>query len=550
MTESERRQAGLTRKELIGGGASAAAAAILTQGGLEQAVAARRGTRRDVAGMNIILFLTDQERAIQHFPRHWLRRNLPGMRRLRRHGLSFERAFTNACMCSPARSTLMSGYFPAQHGVKYTLEEDMPAEGSVDAEGNPVQPTYPQVELPTDLANLATVMKAAGYNVVYKGKWHCSKPAEKEHAVPADLEKYGFDRWDPPDAGANQTVPEAGGGYVDNDGRFVDSVGAGASEGALQYLDSFASGEQPFFMVISLVNPHDVLFYPSRTFEEAGYDRSWLEGEIEVPPTNDEDLSEKPTVQEEFLKIFNLTGKPRTEAEKRSYLNFYGNLMRSSDSYLVNVLDKLEQHGLLDGTLIVRTSDHGEMGLAHGGLRQKNFNFYEEAIRVPLIYSNPKLYPRPLSSDALVSHVDFLPTLASLAGAPKSARVNWQGVDYSKLVLEPAANDSAQDYIVFTYDDYQSGQANGPYPKPPNHIVSIREGRWKLARYHDVNPEVDQRKPPQWEMYDLEHDPLEQHNIAHRGAKRTKLQEREFRRLKRKLARVERMRLHPKPQRA
>ena len=90
------------------------------------------------------------------------------MRRLQRHGLSFERAFTNACMCSPARSTLMSGYFPAQHGVKYTLEEDMPA-----AE-------YPQVELPTDLPNLATVMTAAGYNVVYKGKWHCSKPAGSE----------------------------------------------------------------------------------------------------------------------------------------------------------------------------------------------------------------------------------------------------------------------------------------------------------------------------------------------------------------------------------
>ena len=87
------------------------------------------------------------------------------MRRLKRHGLSFERAFTNACMCSPARSTLMSGYLPAQHGVKYTLESDMPAD------------QYPQVELPTDLPNLATVMSAAGYNVVYKGKWHCSKPA-------------------------------------------------------------------------------------------------------------------------------------------------------------------------------------------------------------------------------------------------------------------------------------------------------------------------------------------------------------------------------------
>ncbi len=173
MSRVGRAQGGLTRKQLLGTGASAAAAALLAQsGGIERALAAAKGKRRDVAGMNIVLFLTDQERAIQHFPPNWLRQNLPGMRRLRRTALSFERAFTNACMCSPARSTLMSGYFPAQHGVKYTLEEDMPAS------------EYPQVELPTDLPNLATVMKAAGYNVVYKGKWHCSKPAGAEARCP------------------------------------------------------------------------------------------------------------------------------------------------------------------------------------------------------------------------------------------------------------------------------------------------------------------------------------------------------------------------------
>jgi len=534
MTDSERREAGLTRKQLLGTGAGAAAAALLAQSGAEALGAKGKGAGRSVAGMNVLLILTDQERAIQHFPATWLRRNLPGMRRLRRHGISFERAFTNACMCSPARSTLMSGFFPAQHGVKYTLEEDMP------------YPEYEaQVELPPPpaLPNLATVMRAAGYNVIYKGKWHCSKPAEKEHAVPADLEKYGFDRWNPPDAGANQTVPEAGGGYVDNDGRFIDSQGEGADEGALQYLSSNAAQEQPFFMVISLVNPHDVLFYPSRTFEEAGYDATWLEGEIGVPATNGESLKTKPTAQEEFLKIFNLTGKPSSEAEKRRYLNFYGNLMRSSDSYVVNVLDKLEETGLLDDTLIVRTADHGEMGLTHGGMRQKNFNFYEEAIRVPLVYSNPRLYPRPLSTDAMVSHVDFLPTLASLAKAPGSARANWQGVDYSSLVLRPGKDKSTQNYVVFTYDDYQSGQKSPPYPKPPNHIVSIREGRWKLAKYYDVAKENPKR--PQWEMYDLKTDPEETENIAHPRFDRSPAQEKQLQRLKRKLARVEKTRLRP-----
>ena len=69
MSRTDKREGGLTRKELIGSGASVAAAALLAQGsGVERALAASKGKRRDVAGMNIIVFLTDQERAIQHFP--------------------------------------------------------------------------------------------------------------------------------------------------------------------------------------------------------------------------------------------------------------------------------------------------------------------------------------------------------------------------------------------------------------------------------------------------------------------------------------------------
>jgi choline-sulfatase len=527
---------GLTRKQLLGSGAGAAAAALLAGSGVDPALAVGKGGRKNVAGMNVILILTDQERAIQHFPPNWLRRNLPGMRRLRRHGLSFERAFTNACMCSPARSTLLSGYFPAQHGVKYTLEEDMP------------YPEYPlQAELPRppELENPATVVRAAGYTPVYKGKWHCSKPAIKENAQPSDLAKYGWERWNPPDAGANQSVPEAGGGYVDNDGRFVESVGSNeeGKEGVMQYLSSVAAKQQPFFLVISLVNPHDVLFFPSKTFEEAGYDDSWIRGEIKPPATVEESLKTKPSVQEEFRNIFNFTGKPKGPVQQAQYLNFYGNLMRSSDNYIVDVLDKLEEVGLYDETLIVRTADHGEMGLAHGGMRQKNFNFYEEATRVPLVYSNPKLFPTPRTTDAMVSHVDFLPTLASLVDAPKPARSNWQGKDYSSLILRPKKGKTVQDYVVFTYDDVQSGQKKGPYPKAPNHIVSIREKRWKLAKYYAVEPKKP--TPPQWEMYDLKEDPEETENIAHRSYKRSELQEREFRRLKKKLAQVEKTRLKP-----
>jgi choline-sulfatase len=484
-----------------------------------------------MAGMNVVLFVTDQDRAIQHFPPGWTEKNLPGLTRLQRHGVTFRNAFTNACMCSPARATMMTGYFPAQHGVKYTLEEDMPAD------------QYPQVEMPPDLPNLASVMAAAGYSVVYKGKWHLNKPAH-EKWVPDDVGQYGFARWNPQDAGANQDIPQAGGGDPDNDGRFMldDGPMELGREGALAYLGSEAARQQPFFLVVSLVNPHDVLFYP-KTYQEAGYEDAWLRGDIELPATVDEDLSTKPSAQEQFRNLFALTGLLDTPEKKRNYLNFYGNLMKASDAYLVDVLDELRAQGLHDDTVVIRTADHGEMGMAHGGMRQKNFNVYEESLRVPLVYSNPRLFPERRETDALVSHVDFLPTLASLFDAPRSARADWEGVDYSASVLRPGAARAPQRYTVFTWDDWQAGQASPPYVQPPNHIVSIREARWKLARYFD--PQGTERS--QWEMYDLENDPLERDNLAWKGHKRTIEQELHFRRLRRKLARIQKTRLAPLP---
>jgi arylsulfatase A-like enzyme len=226
---------------------------------------------------------------------------------------------------------------------------------------------------------------------------------------------------------------------------------------------------------------------------------------------------------------------------KRDYLNFYGNLLKASDTYLVQILDTLEAQGLLDNTLIIQTSDHGEMGMAHGGLRQKNFNFYEETLRVPLVFSNPTLYPKPAQSSALVSHVDFLPTVAALFNAPDAARSSWQGQDYSRIVRDPEAK-GVQDYVVFTYDDVQAGQASGPYVPPPNHITSIRETRYKLAKYYDVDGDVAE----QWEMYDLEKDRLEERNIAAPRVPRTPEEEQELRRLQAKLLEVEQTRLQPR----
>jgi len=486
----------------------------------------------NLKGMNVLLFMIDQQRAIQHFPKNWAEENLHGLTRLKANGLTFPRAFCNACMCSPSRATLMTGYFPAQHGVKWTLETNMPS------------PEYPQAQLPLDLPNIATVMASVGYSTPYKGKFHLSKPLPHTDWKPEDVNKYGFQRWNPPDGGANQDTIEFGGGQADNDGRFMYFNGPTAEnkEGVLAYLNSVAAAQQPFFMVVSLVNPHDVLAYPNTAMTN-GYTPRWLEGNIGLPETIDEDLSTKPSVQQQLLDLLNATNGlgPLEGPQRRNYLNFYGNLMKSSDHYLVEILDTLRDRGLLEKTLVVYTSDHGEMGLAHGGLRQKNFNFYEETLRVPLVYSNPVLFRNPVESEAMVSHVDFLPTLANLFGAPPSARADWQGVDYSQIVMDPQAP-ATQKYVVFTYDDYQSGQPKGPYPGPLNHIVSIREERYKLAEYYSLDhPDL----APQWEMYDLLENPEETRNLAWSGHHMTDHQKQEYERLRADLEAVKRTRLQP-----
>ena len=130
----------LSRRELLRRGAAIAGPALML-GRVPGAEAA--ASRPTVAGMNVIIFITDQQRHQQHFPPGWSKRNLPGFSRLQAHGLTFENAFCSASMCSPSRASLLTGYFPAQHGVKYTLEDNMPDD------------EYPQVELSTSFKNIA-----------------------------------------------------------------------------------------------------------------------------------------------------------------------------------------------------------------------------------------------------------------------------------------------------------------------------------------------------------------------------------------------------------
>jgi hypothetical protein len=144
------------------------------------------------------------------------------------------------------------------------------------------------------------------------------------------------------------------------------------------------------------------------------------------------------------------------------------------------------------------------MAMCHGGLRQKAFVAYEEVLRIPLIWSNPELFPEAKTTAAMVSHVDLLPTLCALTGV---AGKDFKGKDYSHVLLNPDANTSptaVQEYVVFTFDDiYSAGDraqvGEDGAVSPPNRIQAVRTPEYKLARYWDG----DGVRPDQGEFYDL-----------------------------------------------
>jgi choline-sulfatase len=470
---------------------------------------------------NLLIIMTDQEREVMHWPDGWAEANLPARNRLLKHGLRFTRAQCNTAACSPSRATFLTGRYPAQHGVKNVLRCDKPAD---------------QVQsrlsiLPSDLPNLATVLRAAGYHVVLKGKFHLSRPVQFNRAMKrhywsdADVrhmeERYGFSGWNPPDMSDPMHLTDLGGGAINNDGRFVDGSGTAAGdarsfdvlhrESAVHFLDSY-DGEKPFCLIVALVNPHDVQEYPGRgvrglsispTFARGGYRlEDFAHLPIGLPPNVDDDLATKPSVQASFRRFLAIaTGHVSTRERQLNYARFYAYLNRQVDAQILKVLDALDRNSLTDDTIVIRTSDHGELGLSHG-MRQKFYNVYRETLSVPLIVSNPRLYPEPRTTDAFASLIDIIPTLTTLVG-DDPRRYGFKGRDLTPVLMDPAA--SVQDVLHFTYDD-------DAFPvKGADCIRAIVERDWKYAVYYDPFTGA----PTEYEMYDLKRDPYEMTNLAH-----------------------------------
>jgi len=451
---------------------------------------------------NIVIIITDQERYPQHWPVDYdYAAKHPARTALARNGITFRRAYCNSAMCSPSRANLFTGMHPPQHGLDHTLTYNYSL-NSLAATEKPMSLAVP---------NMATMLASAGYRVVLKGKWHLSKHKDGTPPDSLDVAQYGFAEWEPTTAGEATDPEDFGGGCANWDGKIGAQVQTWLQNNAPY------DPNNPFALIVSLANPHDLLSYPNTWDSQSATDpncynyktsANFNQG-ITLPSTINEklDRNNKPSVQSAALDLYaGVLGTLLSDQNKLNYVNFYADLQIMIDNQIEAVLAELTNQGLIESTVIIRVSDHGEMGLSHGGLRQKMFNAYEETIHIPLVISNPILFPTAVETDALASLVDVMPTIATIASVPFPNRSLFKGQDLTPLFTNPTG--SVQNSILFTFDDDRAGTGwvSPNIENKPHHIHAMihrdADGEWKFARYFNPEGGVEE----EYEMYRLKNE--------------------------------------------
>ena len=429
---------------------------------------------------NVLLLITDQQRYPCHWPDDpgWLRDLTPNDQRLADTGLTFRRAFCNTSMCSPSRATLLTGQYPAQHGVTLTHTQadlrpdprNLPAVTATlfDILRSPGAPRQRAMrgfgrgllqlgpksgnepELQPDTPNLAQMLRAAGLRGGLQGQVAPDPPGG--HRLAAG--RMGAIRRG--SAATRLRVRRLGAARCrrEREGRALrggQRRPAGRRDGTSSTRDrpsagwgaptcrspSASSSRSSTRTTCSATRPS--------TWAVDTRDRSSATSTCGCLPTLVEDMRNKPTVHE--LMRMGMTaylGPLNGERAKLDYVNFYAHLHRVVDAQIGRLLDALgdpaDPRSLRSRTVIFRCADHGEMGLSHGGLRQKAFNAYEETIHIPLVDLEPgRCSPKPAQTDAFASLIDLVPTIATdrrRGPRPHGPTARIRGRDLSPVLAE------------------------------------------------------------------------------------------------------------------
>lgn len=410
---------------------------------------------------NILLLITDEERERVWFPDHV---RFPNRERMAAGGMQFTNHHVHTFPCTPSRATILTGRHAASTGMFDNTNFNWQ---------QPLDPAIP---------TLGHRLSAAGYTCGYVGKWHLGGESRRN-----GLQQYGFQDWKGPDAHGTPYL-----GHF-KDGRTADRAARWIAEHA---------DRGPWLLVCSFVNPHDIMLYP-RFRKPRVTDHG-----AQIPPNFADDLSTKPLTQRYWKVTCDVTGGTvRDERAWRRLINAYIDLNLEVDSHIGTVLDALARSGAESNTLVMSTSDHGDLAGAHG-LRQKAANLYRENAQVPLTMCWPGTITAGSSSSRLSGAVDLLPTLLSVAGAPQTDRL--PGRDLSPLWSDP--HRAVRDSVLVTSDAFSSMGPAGPHRGFLRGIITETH---KYGRYFMPGEQHRGRAAADLELYDRLEDPAEMRSLVH-----------------------------------
>lgn len=400
---------------------------------------------------NILLIINDQQtaEAMSCAGNKWVK--TPHMDRLAGHGTRFTKAWCAQPLCVPSRAAMLTGKYPHQVGAPINVHEKKGYWGD-------------------DIKVMGKIMKDAGYETGYVGKWHVPIPTKS-------VEKHGFD-------------------YIVNTER-GDWQDASIPADCAKFMKK-QKGDKPFFLVASFINPHDIC--------------EWARGqalrmdEIGNPPALEDcpplpDNLEIPEGEPTFLRKMHLKSPKQyptvgwEDNRWREYQWAYYRLIEKVDGYIGRVLESLERNGHLDNTIIVFVSDHGDGNGSHR-LNQKQV-LYEEATNVPFIVSHLSKGQKRVNNTTLVNTgLDLIPTFCEYAHVEIPKELD--GVSVKKYVEE--VEKSGRTYLFAETEFAQGTKSFGSKGR------AVRNQQYKYVVYNK-GENRDQ-------LFDLKNDPGEMNDLS------------------------------------
>ena len=498
---------------------------------------------------NILIIVTDQEYAHQALPAGV---TFPNRDRLHNRGVTFNNHQVTTTVCTPSRSVMWTGrHTPSTRMIDNTnlaWIEDMRAD-------------------PETLPTIGHMLRDLGYYTAYKGKWHLSE-FPKGNTKDA-MEPFGFANF--------QEWGDAMGAPLD--GLNKDPKTAAEAKSWLRNHAPEIAPAQPWCLAVNFVNPHDIMYFDTDDEEMVQvrgmfpifgapdtplYRQQWP---TTLPASFFDDLVGQPQAVRNYKDLCDGT-YGRIPIERRdmwhNHVNYYINCMVDADRHIGTVLDALEESGQAENTIIIFTSDHGEMAGAHH-LRQKGSVAFKETVNVPLVIVDPRL-PGGARTDAVGSHLDLVPTMLVYAGLSeaeiKDKYPGLNGNDLSGMVANPSADgprgstDKPGKGALYTYDmmatidaqwllgnapmlmDMAAAEAGLEFHRGTESFLAILEqigtpdldkrelfrgvfdGRYKLIRYFGLGhynlPQTVEELLAHNDvaLYDLQKDPEEMNNLA------------------------------------